>query len=328
MRRRQFIAGLGSMPIWAAPRTRAQEANKRPLVAFLLGAPSAAIAAPYLSAFNQAMQKLGWTEGRNYQTVYRYAGGDVALIRSLAEELVRLEPNVIFAGNGAAAVAVRKATATIPVVAAAMSDPVGLGLAASYARPGGNVTGILILVDDLQAKQLELAVEMLPGARKIGTLAATSIAIMRLQREVEATFAARLGVTTVPIIVSEPEEFESAFETFERANAQAVVVYPDQLLFNHRNRLVELALARRLPTVFTFPEEVEAGGLISYGISLYGNFARAAAFVDKILKGAKPADLPIEFPTKLDLAINLKTAKALGLEIPPTLLARADEVIE
>jgi putative ABC transport system substrate-binding protein len=306
----------------------AQGPNKRPLVAFLMGALSAESAAPYLSAFNQAMQELGWAEGRNYDAVYRYSGGDLTLMPALADELVRLEPALILVSSTPAAVVVRKATATIPIVAPAMSDPVRMGLAASYARPEGNVTGIVILVDDMQAKQFELAAEVLPGARKIGTLTGTSVSMMRLQREVEATAAERLGVTNVPVVVADPEEFESAFETFVRANVQVVVVYPDQMLFNQRKRLIELALVRKLPTVFTVPEQVEDGGLISYGISLRGNFARAAAFVDKILKGAKPADLPIEFPTKFEMAINLKTAKALGLTIPPSLLARADEVIE
>ena len=327
MKRRAFIAGVASAAAWSVV-ARAKGPTDHPLVAFLMGATSAESATPYLSAFTQAMQVLGWAEGRNYDAVYRYSRGDLALMPSLAEELVRLEPAVIVVSSGPAAVVVRKATSTIPIVVPAMSDPVRMGLAASYARPEGNVTGVLILVDDMQAKQFELALEVVPGARKIGTLTGTSVSMMRLQHEVEASAAARLGVTSVPVVVANPDEFESAFDKFIRANVQVVVVYPDQMLFNNRKPLIELALARRLPTVFTVPEQVEDGGLISYGISLRGNFGRAAAFVDKILKGAKPADLPIEFPTKLDLAINLKTAKALGLTIPPTLLARADEVIE
>ena len=327
MRRRDFIAALGGTAAWPVV-ARAEEAHKHPLVALLMGATSAESAAPYLSAFTQAMQELGWAEGRNYEAVYRYSRGDLALVPALTEELVRLEPAVILVSNGPAAVIVRRATSTIPIVVPTMSDPIRMGLAASYARPEGNVTGVLILVDGMQAKQFELAVELLPGARKIGTLTGTSVSMMRLQHEIEDTSARQLGVISVPVVVADPKEFESAFETFVRANVQVVVVYPDQMLFNQRKRLIELALARRLPTVFTVPEQVEDGGLISYGISLRGNFGRAAAFVDKILKGAKPADLPIEFPTKLDMAINLKTAKALGLTVPPSLLARADEVIE
>jgi putative ABC transport system substrate-binding protein len=324
--RREFVAVLGCAAAWPMV-ARGQISGKRPLVAFLSIQAGATTAAPFISAFSQAMEDLGWVEGGNYDTVHRYSGGDTALMPMLAEQLVLLEPSVIVSSS-VPVVALKRATTTIPIVGATLKDPIGLGLATSYVRPGGNVTGILLLVDELQAKQFELATEMVPGIRTIGTLQGADANAVPEQRDSEAVATARLKIETRPLVVNRPEELEKAFETFSRENVQAVVIFSDALLFVHRQRLAELARLRKLPTIFSSRENVDAGGLISYGVDIRNNYRLAAALVDKILRGAKPSDLPIEVPTKLEMIINLKTAKAIDLAIPPNLLARADEVIE
>jgi putative ABC transport system substrate-binding protein len=326
MNRRSFIAALGGAAAWPLV-AHAQARGKRPLVAFLMTGPAPS-AAPYLAAFTQGMGDLGWVEGRDYEVIYRFSASDVARMPLLADELVRLEPGAVVTSSNAETIAIERATHTVPIVGTTIADPIRLGIAASYSRPGGNTTGIMITVDDLPTKLLELALEVVPDCRNIGTLASTAGQAMHFQRGNEATAAARLTIAPVPIAVNGPEELETAFETFAREKVQAVVVYIDPLLFVHRRQIFELAMMRKLPTICGSSSYVEDGGLISYGINLLNNFYRAAAFVDRILKGAKPADLPIEFPTKLELVINLKTAMALGLTIPPILLARADKVIE
>jgi putative tryptophan/tyrosine transport system substrate-binding protein len=327
MRRRAFIAGLGGAAAWPVV-ARAQSQGGRPLVAFLQIGPQET-AAPYLSAFAQGMRALGSIEERDYDAINRFSLGEMSRMPLLANDLVRLDPSVMVTSSTAETIALKRVTATIPIVGTILSDPVGAGLAASYARPGGNVTGVLVNVDDLQTKLLQLALEVVPGCHRVGTLTSTtSQANMRFQRNDEATAIARLQLVRVPITVEGPAELDAAFESFVQENVQMVVIYNDPMLYAHRRKIAELALERRIPTVFSYRDYVEVGGLSSYGVNIFGNFHRAAAFVEKILKGARPADLPIEFPTRLDLVINLKTAKALGLEISPQLLARADEVIE
>jgi putative tryptophan/tyrosine transport system substrate-binding protein len=327
MKRREFVAGLGSAAAWPLV-ARGQTQGKRPLIAFLMiSAPTPR--PPYLTAFFRTMQDLGWAEGRDFDVAYRNWGGDAKLLHSMAAELVQLGPTVIIPGTTPAAVALRQITATVPLVCASLTDPVKLGLAASYARPGGNVTGIVFQVDDLQAKMLELAIEAVPGARKIGTLASSSSVLnAKYQRDEEPEVARRLKVIAFPVTVDGPQQIETAFETLVHDEVQVVVVYNDSMLFANRRRVVEFALKQKLPTIFGYRDNVDAGGLISYGVSLRDIFRRTAALVDKVLKGEKPGDLPIEFPTQLELVINLKTAKAIGLTVPPLLLARADEVIE
>jgi len=327
MRRREFIAGLGGAAAWPL-LARAQARGKRPVVAFLIVGP-APNSTPHVAAFTQGMVDLGWVERRDYEVIYRFSASDVARMPLLAEELVRLEPRIVVTSSTAETLAMARATATIPVVGTVINDPIGLGLAASYSKPGGNVTGILITVDDLPTKLFDLALEVVPGCRSIGTLVSTaSPANVRFQRDNEATAAAQLKIARIPVAVNGPEELDIAFETFAHEKVQAVVVYTDPLLFAHRRRVADLALMRKLPTICGHRSNVEDGGLISYAVNVVDSFYRAAAFVDRILKGEKPGDLPIEFPTKLELVINLKTAMALGLTVPPILLARADEVIE
>jgi putative ABC transport system substrate-binding protein len=295
----------------------------------LLMSRDAAAASPYTTAFAEGMRELGWIETRDYETVYRYSGGDGALIRSMSRDLVRLGPSVIVTGSTLGARALNTETTIIPIVCSTLVDPVELGLAASLAQPRGNVTGTLYQVDDLQAKQLELTLEVIPGVEKVGTLSSSvGVASGPFQRDVEPTIAAHLRIATIPISIQRQEDLDAAFDAFTRNKVQAVVVYTDPLLAANRAQVASLALRHKLPLLAGYRDFVDAGGLFSYGINLVDNFRRTAAFADKILKGVKPGDLPIEFPTKLETVVNLKTAKVIGLKIPPSLLARADEVIE
>ena len=274
------------------------------------------------------MRALGYLEGRDYGFEERYADGDASRLPLLAEELVRLKPDVIVAPTTPGVLATKQATASIPIVGVNLTDPVGFGLVKSEARPGANVTGILYRLEGLTEKQVELALDLVPGASKIGILVdVTNPSNMLQRREVEAA-AGKSGVSTATVDVRTVDEISAAIQTFVHERASVVLVLASTLFVNARRRIAAFALASRLPTVFNFREHVEDGGLISYGIDLRQNFRRAAYFVDRILKGEKPGDLPVEFPTKVELVVNLTTAKAIGLTIPPNLLALADEVIE
>jgi len=247
---------------------------------------------------------------------------------ALAEELVQLKPNIIISGNTSAAIAAQGATSTIPIISAAIIDPIDLGLVASHPRPGGNLTGILISLDTLMGKQLELGAELVPGAKKAGMLInGASPARTVLWRGAQAA-ADALKIAIVEAEVHSPGEIDQSVETLARDAVQIVVVPPDPMFVNERRRIAARAQTFNLPVVYGLREHADDGGLISYGMDLRTNWVRAATFVDRIIKGAKPADLPVELPSKFQLVINLKTAKALGLEVPPMLLARADEVIE
>jgi len=274
----------------------------------------------------EEMRELGYVEGGNIDVAYRFADGHLELLPSLAEELIQLTPRVIVAAVTPAAVAARRLTQTIPIVCPILADPIDLGLISSMSRPGGNVTGLMSRIDDLIGKQIELAAQLVPVLVRLGLIvnvASSDIA----RREVESA-SKRLGVKLVSAEVREPSDLDTAFKLLSNEHVQAIVILGDAMLFQERRRVAELAAAARLPAVYGFRDHVDAGGLISYGVNYAENFRRAAIYVVKILKGAKPSDLPVEFPNKLELIINLKTAKALGLDISPTLLARADEVIE
>src|SRR5262245_34233473 len=246
----------------------------------------------------------------------------------LAEELVRLRPDVVVASSSASALAMKRATSNIPIVAAAVTDPVGLGLVLSEAHPGTNVTGILGRVPGSPGKQLEIALEVVPGAPKVGVLVNDDDPSGLLQRRELETAAANIGVILVPVDIRGSREVGAAFQTFVKQGAVIVIVLGTPMLLAGRRQIAAFALAVHLPTVYNFREHVEDGGLISYGVNLREAQRRAAYFVDRILKGTQPADLPVEFPTKLELLINLATARAISLEMPQALLARADEVIE
>jgi putative ABC transport system substrate-binding protein len=334
MRRRDFIRAISvSMIAGAVDATLrpgqalAETSFKRPLIVCLVGGSKAA-AVRFFGGLPQGMRELGYVEGRDYGFEVRYAEGDLSRIPRLTEELIRLKPDVFVSGTMAGVIAAKKLTNTIPIVSVVLTDPVGFGLAASHARPGGNVTGVLMTVEDLPTKLLTLTRELLPDARKIGLLVNPTNPTQPILRGSVEAAAAALGDELVAVEVSSRDDLHAAFARFTREGAKIVVLPNDVMVLNERKRIALFAIAERLPTIFGVRENVEDGGLMSYGTDLDESWHRIATFVDKILKGTKPGDLPMEFPTKLQLVINLATAQALGLVIPPTLLARADEVIE
>jgi putative tryptophan/tyrosine transport system substrate-binding protein len=326
MKRREFITLLGgAVAAWPC-NGLAQSPPKRPLIGFL-GATSKA-KGEYYSGFAIGMRELGYLEGRDYGFEDRYANGDASRMPSLAEELVRLKPDVIVASATAGTLAAKQASTRIPIVGVNLTNPVNFGLVASEARPGTNVTGVLFRLEGLTEKQVEIALDLMPGTSKVGVLVDVDNPSNAVQlREVEAA-AGKSGVSTVPVDVRTVDKIGAAIQTFVRERVSVVIVLAAPRFIDARRRIAGFALVSRLPTVFSFREHIEDGGLISYGIELRQNYRRAAYFVDRILKGEKPGDLPVEFPTKVELVLNMTTAEALALTIPPSVLARADEVIE
>jgi putative tryptophan/tyrosine transport system substrate-binding protein len=326
-KRRDFITLLGGAAAWPSV-TVAQGAKKRPVVGILgQGTPAERKGVHWIQSFLDGMRELGYIEGRDFDIVARVAESTGDLPAS-AKDLVQLKPDVILAGASAMGLAAKMATTTIPIVVAALGNPVALGLVETEARPGGNLTGIMPYVKGLPAKQLELAREIVPGALQIGIVNNSIDVKARGQWDEIQAVAPKLDIKITSADVGKPEDIEPAFKKFQAEHVEVVVVLQSNLLVLERVRIATAAAATRLPTVYGYREHVEAGGLISYGVNLDSSFHRAAAYVYKILRGTSAADLPVEFPTKLELVINLKTAKALGLTVPPTLLARADEVIE
>jgi ABC-type uncharacterized transport system substrate-binding protein len=328
MRRREFIGLLATIAV--CPQSAlGQAAKKRPVIARLaITTKDAPLMVRYINQFLTGMRELGYTEGRDFEMLYRYADFHAERLPALAAELVHLNPDVILAGATIDAVALKKATDKIPIVVGALGDPDLLGFAANDARPTGNVTGITPYVKGLPAKQLELAREVVPRATRIGLLDDVTDPKAHPQRkEIEAAGRA-MELKIVPAEVRTSADIGSAYEALGASGVEVVVVEQSSMLINARSQVAEIAAARMLPTVYGYREHVEAGGLISYGVNLDWCFRRTAYYVDKILKGAKPSELPLELPTNLQLVINLKTAKALKLDIPKALLDRADEVIE
>jgi ABC-type uncharacterized transport system substrate-binding protein len=326
MRRREFITLIGAAAVAWPLAARAQQPGKQPTIGFLgAGTPSAA--SQWVAAFVQRLRELDWVEGRNVAIEYRWAEGRDERYAEIAAEFARLKVDVIVTSGTAAVVAAKRATSVIPIVFAAAGDPIGTGLVASLARPGGNVTGLSIQQTDLGAKRLELLREVVPNLDRLAIMANVgSPGAVSEMKEVQAA-AGTLGLEAATLEIQRADDIAPAFETL-KGRAGALYICSDPLLSANRMRINTLALTARLPTVSLFREYVETGGLISYGPNLPDLFRRAGDFVDKILRGAKPADLPVEQPTKFGLVINLTTAKALGLTVPPTLLALADEVIE
>jgi putative tryptophan/tyrosine transport system substrate-binding protein len=326
MRRRDFIkATVGAVTAWPIA-ARAQQSAKLPTIGFL-GANNASFERTSTDAFAQRLRELGWIENRTVAIEYRWAEGREARFAEITAEFVRLKVDVIFTYATPSSIAAKKATAIIPIVFAAAGDPVGTGLVASLARPGGNITGLSIQQTDLASKRLEILHELLPGLRTLAILVDTGSPNSVLERGEAQTAAHTLGLATVTSEVRRVEDIAPAFDAL-KGRAEALYVCGSPLLTTNRIRVNNLALGARLPTMHGFREYIVAGGLISYGPNFPSLFRRAADYVDKILRGAKPSDLPVEQPTKFDFIINLTTAKILGLEIPPTLLTRADEVIE
>jgi len=266
-------------------------------------------------------------DGVSVDVVYRFAEGHLDRFPVLAAELIGLSPDVILATVTPAAVATKLLTTSIPIVCPLLADAINLGLIASEARPGGNVTGVSFRTQGLTSKQVELALQMIPDVVKLGYLVNVASGVIIDRQELEST-CQRLGIKAVPAEVRSSNDLDAAFQALANDHVQAVIVLVDGMLFSERNRIAALAAATRLPAIYGFRDHVDAGGLVSYGVNLSENFHRAAAYVNKILKGAKPGDLPVEFPTKLELVVNNHAAKALGLSIPPSVLVRADEVID
>jgi putative ABC transport system substrate-binding protein len=327
MKRREFIKLIGGAAALWPNNGLGQTPLRRPLVGFL-GSQSKAIASPYYSNFPLGMRELGYVEGRDYALEERYADGNLGRLPFLAKELVSLKPDLILAGSTPAALAAKGATADIPIVGLLLTDPVGMGLVRSEAHPDTNVTGILLRVEGLPGKQLEIALDLVAKASKIGALIDPNNPSNEIQRREAENAAAKLGVKLVPIRVRVPDEIGAAFRTLVREHADFLMVFTDALFLTMRREIAAFALTSRMPTIYSDRDSVEGGGLISYGTNWRETFRRAAYYVDKILKGEKPANLPVEFPTKVELVVNLATAKALGLTVPPNLLATADEVIE
>jgi len=328
MRRRDFIITLlgGAAAAW--PSTGLSQTPPRRLIGVLLPG-SKASSIRYLNGFPHGMRELGYVEGRDYVIEERYAEGDLTRLPVLAEEMVRLKPDVIVTGPNTIALSAMRATATIPIVALNLIDPVGLGLASSEARSGNNLTGTLYRVQGMTEKLLEIALDLMPGAMKVGYLFPAPLTAANLVhwRELEGAVA-KLNLMLIPGEVLASDQIGRVFQSLAHEGVEIVICMPDPRPVVWRRQIAAFALATRLPTVFGLREHVEDGGLISYGVDLSAIYHRAAYFVDKILKGAKPADLPIEFPTRFELVINLTTAQAIGVTIPPAMLARADEVIE
>ena len=326
--RRAFLGALAGGLLVAPRAADAQPVGKVHRIGYLGSGSSTS--SPHLpGAFRQGLRELGWLEGQNIVIEYRFADGHLDRLPALAAEIVGLKVDIITASPTPAALAAKNATGTIPIVFTSVPDPVGLGLVASLARPGGNVTGLTYSVGfNIFGKDLELLKEVVPRARRVAVLSNPASPSQPLTIS-EITAAARsLGLPLLLLEARGPDDFEGAFTAMAKERAGALFVVTDPAFVPHRARLVDLTAKNRLPSIFTQREDAEAGALMSYGPSLSDIYRRAATYVDKILRGARPADLPVEQPTKFELVINLKTAKALGLTIPPSLLQRADEVIQ
>jgi len=325
MNRRTFIGSIAGGLLAAPLATRAQQPSKVPVIGYLIerSGPTA-----FDDAFRLGLRELGYSEGRNVVIEYRWAGGKTERLPALAAELVGLKVDVILTSGTPAGLAAKNATSTIPIVMASGGDFFSDGLVASYSRPGGNVTGVSVFARELSGKRLEILKEAIPGMTRVAAaFNKLNPGTRSLFKEAEAA-ATKLGLTALPLDIQFPDGVEPAFAEAVRLRADGVVIISDGATIVHRAELGSAALKHRLPTIFANKAYLEGGGLMSYGPDIIAVWRRAATYVDRILKGAKPADMPIEQPAKFELVINLKTAKALGLPISPELLQRADEVIQ
>jgi len=327
--RRTFLAGTGAVLLAAPLAAGAQPAAKVSRLGLLGGSPPNSPGGRRAwQGFFQGMRELGYVEGQNILVEGRFYGDHTERLPSLAAELVQLKVDVIVAGASPAPEAAQRATSTIPIIMAIHTDPIGSGLVANLAKPGKNVTGLSTLGPEMVGKRLQLLKEVIPGISRAAVLSnptdTTQAILLR-----EAQVAARsLKVRLQVLEARAPGDFTGAFSAMTKERAGGVIILTSSMFYDQRTRIAELAARSRLPAIYSVKDYAEAGGLMAYGVNLGESFRRAATYVDKILKGAKAADLPVEQPTKFELFINLKTAKALGLTIPPSLLARADQVIE
>jgi ABC-type uncharacterized transport system substrate-binding protein len=324
MKRREFIALIGGAAAAGWPlAARAQQPGKVWRMGFIAHRYES-----FYDALFEGLRELGYTEGQNIVIERRYAEGRAERFQEFAAEMVRLKVDIIVVVTTPAALAARNATTTIPIVHPAAIDPVGTGLVRSLAHPGGNITGLAVLNAELSAKRLEVLKEVVPGLSRGAVLWNAANPANALAWKETEDAARALGVTLQSQEVRAPKDFEGTFATMARQRPDVLLVLQDALTLQHRKQIIDFALRERLPSMFVGKEWVQEGGLMSYGDSLPDRYRRAASLVDRILHGAKPADLPVEQPTKFELFVNLKTAKAIGLTIPETFLARADEVIE
>jgi putative tryptophan/tyrosine transport system substrate-binding protein len=329
MRKKVIGLALGTLLLALSFSAEAQQPKKIPRIGYVSGSGDANNPGPYVEAFRQGLRDLGYIEGKNIVVEYRYAEGNNERLPSLVAELVQLKVDVVVVVALPAIRAAKQATKTIPIVMVTNFDPVAFGLVASLARPGGNVTGLTLLTRDLSGKRLELLNEVVPGISRVAILwVALSGRVGSGFEDYEAT-ARALKIQLQSLEVRGPNpDLEGAFRAAATGRASALITIRNPALTRHTKRIVDLAIKNRLPSMFESPDYVEAGGLVSYAANITEIFRRAAVFVDKILKGAKPADLPVEQPTKFEFVINLKTAKALNLTIPQSVLFRADRVIK
>ena len=328
LKRREFITLIGGTSVAWPLAARAQQGERMRRVGVLMNIAADDADAPVrVAAFAQGLQEQGWTIGRNLRIEYRWTAGEADRIRRYAEEISAFSPDVIIAAGGAHAAAVQRAAPTVPVVFLSVNDPVAAGLVASLARPGGNATGFTALEFGTSAKWLELLKQIAPGVTRVAVLRPAIIGGVGQLGAIQGA-APSLGVEVSPVDLRDIAEIERAVTAFARRPDGGLIVVASALAVVHRKLIIELAARHRLPAIYPFRVFVPAGGLISYGPDLADQYRRTASYVDRILKGEKPADLPVQQSTKVELIINVQTAKALGLEVPPSLLARADEVIE
>ena len=325
MRRREFILLTGGVAIDSMSAAYGQQRAKPPIVGFLVAGTQASHGA-WVAAFVERLSKLGWTDGRNVKIEYRWAAGDVRQITEFAAEFVRLKVDVIVT-SAYGVVAARQTTSSIPIVFAAYGDAVANGIVASLARPGGNVTGLSIQPGELSSKRLELVRDIIPNVRRLAALVNPNYSGVAQEVIGIRTASARLNIEANILEIKTADDIDAAMATLT-SQTDALYVYSEPLTNANKSKIINAATAAKIPTIFGFREFVDAGGLISYGPNFIDLFARAAEFTDKILRGATPADMPIQQPVKFDLVINLKSARALGLNISETFLTRADEVIE
>jgi putative ABC transport system substrate-binding protein len=328
MRRRQFIAGLGSTAAW--PLTSwAQQGDRVRRIGVLMSAnESDPVWKPRVSAFTQALAELGWTDPGTVRIDVRWGGADTNRMQALAQELVGLQPDIILVNSTPAAVTLQRETRTIPIVFIGLAEPVASGLVPRLDRPGGNITGFAILEASLGGKWLELLSEIAPGLKRAAIIFNPDTALTSTYMPSLETAAQSLKVEPILRPVRGDVEIETAIIAFGREPQSGLVVMPDYLMTAHRASIISAAARANIPAVYWNSLFARVGGLLSYGVDLVDNWRRAATYVDRILRGAKPGDLPVQFPTKLEMVVNLKTAKALGLTVPQSILLRADEVIE
>jgi putative ABC transport system substrate-binding protein len=324
--RREYIAVLGGAAAWPVV-ARGQKPVRTPIIGCMVSTNASAWA-PRISAFVQRLRQLGWIEGQTVAIEYRWAEGRYDRFAEIAAELVRLKVDVIVTAATAPVLAAKQATSIIPIVFAVSGDPVGSGLVASLARPGGNATGLSLQQAEVGSKRLELLREMVPDLRRLAIIANVSSPMIVLEVQEVGSKARSLALEVVTLNIDGPDDISRAFEIANQAKSDALYVCSDPLTSTNRGRIYAAAQSARLPTVSSEKDHIDAGALVSYGPNFPDLFRRAAEYVDKILRGAKPSDLPVEQPTKFDLVINLRAARVLGLTVPATVLARADEVFE